>query len=149
MAVGHWQAGVREPGVVGMHGRAVSQAPAGGRVVFLEDFLEAVPAEPESRRAWRIKESVHAKGKSGVLGALYWWRRTWHRADGRGHQSRTGTRGRGLSGMEHDGGLLAKAVSPVPLGRLNQSPRGAACIAGILGPTRIGPSGGLETFTYN
>lgn len=132
-----------------MHGRAVSQDLAGGGVVFLEDFLEAVTAEPESRRAWRIKESVHAKGKSGVLGALYWWRRMWHRADGRGHQSRAGTGGRGPSGMEHDRGLLIKTVSPVPLGRPNQSPGGSACIAGILAPTRIGPSGGLETFTCN
>lgn len=75
MAVRHRQAGVREPGVVGVHGRAVSQALAGGGVVFLkEDFLEAVTAEPESRRHGELldkdKESVRAEGKECGAGGL-------------------------------------------------------------------------------
>ncbi|XP_015449021.1 TGF-beta-activated kinase 1 and MAP3K7-binding protein 1 [Pteropus alecto] len=52
MGARHKQAGAREPGLVGVHGKAINQG--WGRSSLKEDFLELVTLAPESGRAGRI-----------------------------------------------------------------------------------------------
>lgn len=107
MGARHRQAGAREPGLVGVHRKAVSQA--WGRSSLKEDFLELVTLAPESGRAGRIarkdKEGAPHGGREwtveGMVKPLVQMEKVWRAADGRGH-SGAGTRGGGTSARDSD-----------------------------------------------